>query len=149
LRNGATTISYLKVAVLPVALLACLARPAPVSAHLRSGTIAVDYRATVLHPVTAAYAARIYQSDHGLTLTLKPGHTVVLVGYLHEPVFRLDRAGLSINAASPTARVVGLLSKSEAVAASTPRWLQRAGRRSVTWHDARSQSLPPGVDVGQ
>jgi hypothetical protein len=74
---------------------------------------------------------------------------VVLLGYLREPVFRLDRAGLSINAASPTARVLRLVSKADAVEATTPRWLLHPGERSVTWHDARTQRLPPGVDQGQ
>jgi hypothetical protein len=71
---------------------------------------------------------------------------VVLIGYLRDPVFRLDRAGLSINAASPTARVLRLVRKADAVDATRPRWLLQPGRRSVTWHDARTQRLPPGVD---
>jgi hypothetical protein len=57
-------------------------------AHLRSGTVAVDYRASIDHPNTAAYSAQIYQSDHGLRLTLQPGHVVEMLGYLDEPVFR-------------------------------------------------------------
>jgi len=111
--------------------------------------IAVDYRASVLRPVTAAYSAQIYQSDHGLSLTLRPAHTVVVLGYLGEPVLRLDRAGLAINAASPTARDLGLVGKANAVDAANPRWLMHSGRRSVTWHDARTQRLPPGVDQGR
>jgi hypothetical protein len=135
--------------VLPVAVVAFLAQSAPASAHLRSGVIAVDYRASVLRPVTAAYLAQIYQSDHGLSLTLRPAHTVVVLGYLREPVLRLNRAGLSINAASPTARDLGLVSKADAIDAAKPHWLLRPGRRSVTWHDARTQRLPPGVDQGR
>ena len=147
--DGGTTIKYVNAAVLAVALVAFFAQPAPASAHLRSGVIAVDYRASVLHPVTAAYSAQIYQSDHGLRLTLRPTHTVVMLGYLGEPVLRLDRAGLSINAASPTARDLGLVSKADAIDAAKPHWLLRSGRRSVTWHDARTQRLPPGVDKGR
>ncbi len=64
-----------------------LATPAPAGAHLRSGTIAVDYIGTIAHARTPAYWARIYQSDHGLQLTLKPGHVVTLVGYWGERVF--------------------------------------------------------------
>ena len=59
-------------------VLAFLVGPGVASAHLRTGTIAVDYKTSVRTPVTAAYSARIYQSDHGLTLTLRPGHVVVL-----------------------------------------------------------------------
>ena len=81
-------------------VLAFAVTPATASAHLRSGTVAVDYLAGVISPNAPAYAAVIYQSDHGLSLTIKPGHTVTVLGYLGEPAFRLDRAGLSVK--SPT-----------------------------------------------
>jgi hypothetical protein len=118
------------------------------SAHLRSGTVAVDYRATVTSASTAAYTARIYQSDHGLTLIVRPGHAVAMNGYLGEPVFRLDAQGLWVNAASPTAVVAGLVNRKDRVATSTPRWLLQPHRTSVTWHDARVQRLPQGIDRG-
>lgn len=138
------------VAALVLALVAVLAAAAApeASAHLRSGTLAVDYRVSLRDASTPAYHARIYQSDHGLTLTVRPGHVVVLVGYLGEPVFRLDGRGLSINAASPTAVAVRLLGKQAAINGSAPVWRTRAGRRTVTWHDARAQGLPPGVSSG-
>ena len=128
--------------------LACLIGPGTASAHLRSGTVAVDYRASVLHPVTRAYAAQIYQSDHGLSLTLRPGHVVVVLGYLGEPVIRLDGAGVSVNAASPTARAMHLVDKAQAVEAAGPRWRLQRGRHSVVWHDARVQGLPAGLAQG-
>jgi hypothetical protein len=137
-----------RAAVLAVVGLALLASPTSAGAHLRSGTVAVDYQASVLHPGTPAYAAQIYLSDRGLSLTVKPGHVVMLLGYLGEPVFRLDRAGLWVNAASPTAVVVGVLSKAKRMVAPTPRWRVQPGRSSVTWHDARAQGLAPGVDHG-
>jgi hypothetical protein len=126
----------------------CLAAAGTASAHLRSGTVAVDYRVTVSHPITSAYSAQIYQSDHGLTLTVKVGHVVVMLGYLSEPVFRLDGTGLSVNAASPTARAMHLVTGAQAVDASTPHWRLQRGRHSVVWHDARVQGLPRGVDRG-
>jgi hypothetical protein len=129
-------------------VLVFLASPTVASAHLRSGTIAVDYEASVVRPVTSAYSAQIYQSDRGLSLTLKPGHVVVLSGYLGEPVFRLDRSGLWVNSASSTAVATGLLRRSQAVDAATPRWRLQPGRRSVVWHDARTQGLPPSVNQG-
>lgn len=135
----------LRVAVVAVAFLAI---PAAAGAHLRSGTVAVDYRANVLTPDTPAYAAQIYQSDRALNLTLEPGHVVLLLGYLGEPVFRLDAAGLWVNAASPTAVVAGLLTKARQIDASTPRWRLQRGRNSAVWHDARVQGLPPGVAHG-
>ena len=128
--------------------LACLIGPGTASAHLRSGTIAVDYRASVSHPVTRAYSAQIYQSDHGLSLTLRPGHVVVVLGYLGEPVIRLDGAGVSVNAASPTARAMHLVDKAQAVEAAGPRWRLQRGRHAVVWHDARVQGLPAGLAQG-
>jgi len=130
-------------------VLAFGATPATASAHLRSGTVAVDYRASVIAADTSAYAAVIYQSDHGLSLTIKPGHTVTVLGYLGEPAFRLDRAGVSVNVASPTAVAVGLATRAQRIVAATPRWRLQRGRRSAVWHDARVQGLPPGVDQGR
>ena len=130
------------------AAMACLAGAAPASAHLRSGTVAVDYRASVSDPVTPAYTAQIYQSDHGLRLTRRPGHVVTVLGYLGEPVIRLDATGLAVNAASPTARAMHLVDTAHAVQASSPRWRLQRGRRSVVWHDARVQGLPPGLTEG-
>jgi hypothetical protein len=131
-----------------VIALACVAAPAPAAAHLRSGTVAVDYKASVLNPDTPAYTAQIFQSDRALSLKIKPGHTVEVIGYLGEPVFRLAPAGLWVNAASPTAVVFKLLGKSERVLATAPRWRLEPGRKSVIWQDSRAQGLPPGVSVG-
>jgi hypothetical protein len=126
-------------------LVVCLLGAGPAAAHLRSGTVAVDYRASIAAPKTAAYAAQIYQSDQGLTLTVRPGHAVVMLGYLNEPVWRLDGAGLWINAASPTAQAMRLASRGRSVGAA-PRWRLRHGRHTVVWHDARVRTLPPGVE---
>ena len=125
-----------------------LASAPAASAHLRSGTVAVDYRVSITDRVTPAYSAQIYQSDHGLRLTVRPGHVVIVLGYLREPVFRLDRAGLWVNAASATAVALHLLSKAKAVESTTPKWRLAPGQRSVVWHDARTQGLPVGVDRG-
>ena len=127
---------------------ACLIGAGAASAHLRSGTVGVDYRASVSAPVTPAYSAQIYQSDHGLSLTLRPGHSVVVLGYLGEPVMRLDGAGLWVNAASPTARAMHLVDKRHAMDASSPRWRLQRGRHSVVWHDARVQGLPSRLQAG-
>ncbi|MGZ4194937.1 MAG: hypothetical protein ACXVFQ_00710 [Solirubrobacteraceae bacterium] len=131
-----------------LAAIGSLAIPATAHAHLRSGTVAVDYRATVSSPRTQAYTARIYQSDHGLSLKLKPGHAVAMSGYLGEPVFRLDRTGLWVNLASPTAVVVGLVKKNQRVAGAGPRWRLQRGRTTVAWHDSRVQRLPSGINRG-
>ncbi len=67
-----------------------LGSPAAADAHLRSGTVAVDYQASVTSAPSDAYTAQIFASDRALSLRVRAGHTVVLLGYLGEPVFRLD-----------------------------------------------------------
>jgi hypothetical protein len=134
--------------VLAVVAVACLIGPGAASAHLRSGTVGVDYRATIASPSTPGYTARIYQSDHGLSLAVRPGHVVVMLGYLGEPVVRLDAAGEWVNAASPTALAMGLIDRRHGVDAATPRWRLRRGHHAVMWHDARVQGLPAGVNSG-
>jgi hypothetical protein len=137
------------VAAVAVAVaLASLASPGSSAAHLRSGTVAVDYTAKVFAPDTPAYTSQIFQSDHALSLTLKRGHEVTALGYLGEPMFRLESAGLLVNRASLTAASAGLVKKSQRIVASSPRWHLEPGKRSVTWQDARSRSLPPGGDTG-
>ncbi len=135
--------------VIAAVLVAFATTCAPASAHLRSGTVAVDYRATIGRPATAAYSAQIFQSDHGLSLKVRPAHVVELVGYLGEPVFRLDRRGAWVNAGSPTALAVGLLPRAETRAGGTPRWLLRPGLTRITWHDARVRPLPAGEAAGR
>lgn len=128
--------------------LLCSASPAVASAHLRSGTVAVDYRATLWSQDPSAYSAQIFQSDRALSVTVKPGHAVTLLGYLSEPVFRLDSAGLWVNAASPTAVVFRFVKKSERILASTPHWRLERGQHSAAWQDARAQGLPPDASQG-
>jgi hypothetical protein len=113
---------------------AALAVPATASAHLRTGTVAVDYRVRVVTgAATTAYRAGVYASDRGIHLRVLPGHSVTVLGYLGEPMLRLDRAGLVVPAGSPTAAASGL----------SPQRLP--GRSSVVWHDPRLQRLAPGA----
>jgi hypothetical protein len=142
------TVRELRVILLACVALLLLAAAPTASAHLRSGTVAVDYRASILAPDTSAYTAQIYQSDRALNMSIKPGHTVTVLGYLGEPMFRLDRSGLWVNDASPTSVVAGLMTKRQRVVATSPRWRLQRGRRSVTWRDARVQALPSGVNAG-
>lgn len=146
--SGVLVRSRALIATAAAALVVLLAAPAVAGAHLRSGTVAVDYRATVNHPAAAAYVVQIFQSDHALGLMLKPGHVVLALGYLGEPMFRLDAAGPWIIASSPTAATDGLVSKGRRIAAATPHWELSRGKRSVVWQDARARSLPPGIATG-
>ena len=123
-----------------VALLA-LAAPAGAGAHLRSGVVAVDYRASVLSP-GSAITARVYQSDRALGVTASPGHTVLVFGYFGEPFVRLGDSGTAVNAASVTAAGFGLLRGSPPGTG----WRPRSRSRTFVWHDRRRRGLPPGVD---
>ncbi len=93
-----------------VAFATLLAAPAA-HAHIRSGVVAVDYRASV-YPLNVAepssIRARIYESDRALGLTVRSGHTVVVLGYLGEPFLRIGSGGVAVNTSSPTAGAVGL-----------------------------------------
>jgi hypothetical protein len=137
-----------RVALVLAAVAWPLFAPAVAGAHLRSGTVAVDYAASLAAPEQPGFTARVYQSDRALSLSVRPGHSVVVVGYLGEPFLRLDDAGVAVNAASPTAVEAGVLPKGDLVGGVRRVWRLRRGRRSVVWHDARVQGLPPGVDHG-
>ncbi len=96
------------------ALFVALLAPAAAGAHLRTGTVAVGYGASVRTPsrtAGAAYTVGVYQSDRALHLTVSRGHTVVVIGYLGEPLLRIGPAGVAVNLRSPTAAAAGLLPK--------------------------------------
>jgi hypothetical protein len=131
-------------------LLAALASAPQASAHLRSDTAAVDYRATISSPglqPSPPFVARVYQSDLALDLIVREGHAVVVLGYLGEPLLRIDDRGVAVNAASPTAAAAGLV-KGGRRAGSAVSWRPGSKRRAAVWHDPRLRGLPPGVSHG-
>lgn len=132
------------VLALGLAALTALVSPAAAGAHLRSGRIAVDYRADVVQ-LPAGVEARVYRSDLALGLTVAPGHEVVVLGYVGEPAIRLDAAGVAANEASPTAAGTGLLKGTARRQAGAPRWRRLSSSHSIAWHDARLRGLPQGV----
>ena len=121
--------------------LVALAAPAGADAHLRSGVVAVDYRASVVSPEPAV-KARIYQSDRALSVTAEAGHTIVILGYLGEPFIRLGAGQVTVNAASLTAAGLGLLRGSRPGTG----WRFRSRGLTFVWHDRRLRGLPAGVD---
>jgi hypothetical protein len=106
-----------------------LAAPRTAGAHIRSGVIAVDYRADVVG-APPGVAARILESDLAVRLTAGTAQSVVVLGYLGEPFIRIGQAGAVVSETSPTA--------------SGARVVKHG--RSVVWHDARVRGLPPGVE---
>ncbi len=88
-------------------------------------------------------AARIFQSDRAIRLTVAPGHTTIVLGYLHEPFVRVAAGGVEVNAYAPTSGGAGLLS---GLPLRSVGWKRLSRGRSVTWHDNRVRALPPGVE---
>jgi hypothetical protein len=86
-------------------------------------------------PTRLPLTAHVYLGDRALRLSVRPGHTVTVLGYGGEPFLRFGRAGVTV-LRSPTAAALGL----------APR---RSGARTFVWHDARVRGLPPGIDRGR
>jgi hypothetical protein len=114
--------------------LAALAAPAPAAAHIRTGSVAVDYRVRVF-PTRLPLSAHVYFGDHAVRLSVRPGHSVTVLGYGGEPFLRIDASGVTV-LSSPTAAALGL----------EPR---HTSGRSFVWHDARVRGLPTGIDRGR
>ena len=72
----------------------------------------------------AGLAAGVYQSDRALHVTVLPGHSLVVYGYLGEPLLRVGASGAAIATASPTAAAARLV----------------VHGRSAVWHDVRTSS---------
>lgn len=119
------------------AIAAFFAWPAAASAHLRTGTVAVSYRAAVTSGQSPAFHIGVYASDLALHLTVARGHTVVVYGYLGEPFLRVGTHGDVVEDHSPTAAAAGIVGKSNADA------------RAVTWHDSRVKGLPPHASTAR
>ena len=55
----------------------------------------------------------MYQTDRALRLVVSRGHSVIVLGYLGEPLIRIDHRGVAVNAASPSAPSAGLLKRTQ------------------------------------
>ena len=116
------------------------------SAHIRSGAVAVDYRTRVSAlpmRLRGVIEVRIYESDRAVHLSVAPGHTVVVLGYLREPFVRVTSAGVEVKPSAPTAGAAGLVT---GVRPHSVGWKSLSRKRSVTWHDNRVRALAPGID---
>src|SRR5438270_1231550 len=78
-----------------------LAAPAPAGAHIRTGSVAVDYRVRVF-PTRLPLTAHVYLGDRALRLAVRPGHSVTVLGYGGEPFLHIDDSGVTVTR-SPTA----------------------------------------------
>src|SRR5438067_2973275 len=119
-RSSQRAASLLKALLLLTAL--GLVAPGPAGAHIRTGSVAVDYRVRVF-PTRLPLTAHVYLGDRVVRLTVRPGHAVTVLGYGGEPFARIDPGGVTV-IDSPTAGALRL----------TP---HHSGGRSLVWHDAR------------
>jgi hypothetical protein len=104
-----------------------LAWPAPAGAHIRTGTIAVDYRVAI-ESVPPQVSARVYPGDRSLRISIATGHTLVVLGYLGEPFIHIGARGAAAVPGAPTAAAAQI----------------RASGRSAVWHDARIRGIRDG-----
>lgn len=113
---------------------AALVFPSVAAAHLRSGTVAVDYEARIAKAPGGPVSVGVYQSDRALHVSIARGHSLVVYGYLGEPLLRIGREGNAVAATSPTAAAAKLTTHG----------------RSAVWHDVRTNSarwtVPIAVD---
>ena len=119
----------------PLAILAvALLFPPAAAAHLRTGTVAVDYRAQLTRRPLGPVTVGVYQSDLALHLSVQRGHSVVVYGYLGEPFLRISDGAVTVSKSSPTAAATRVSSHG----------------MSVVWHDVRASrsrwSVPIAVD---
>lgn len=123
-----------------------LALPSTAAAHLRSGTVAVDYHPRVTRNPAGPLRVGVYLSDRALHLSVERGHEVVVYGYLGEPFVRVGDGGVVVDTASPTAAATGLLPRGTPSAG----WMLRSHHLSVVWHDVRTSrphwDVPIAVD---
>jgi hypothetical protein len=121
---------------------AALVAPAPALAHGRGATVALDYRlrlAPSAHGLRGVHL-RILDGDRSLQARVDPGVSLVVRGYLREPVIRIGDDGVWVNASSPTAQADKLVTAGSG-------WVKVKAARSFAWHDHRLSPPPlrPGA----
>ena len=108
----------------PIALVVALIGPAQAGAHVRTGRVAVDYRASVssVSPprAGAVMTVRIYEGDLAVGLTVEKHHRVTVLGYAGEPLLRIGTEGVDVNESSTTAAGMGLVKGGRKTAGAGP-----------------------------
>ena len=121
-----------------MAVLALLV-PANAAAHGRGPTVALDDRLTVV-ATPPGLRARVLDGDRSLQLTVDSDRTVVVRGYLGEPMIRFANGSISANRSSPTANA-------DRVVPAGHGWSHVAEGRTFAWHDHRL--APPPDPTGR
>jgi hypothetical protein len=128
-----------RVALVTLATLVVVAAPAPAWAHARGPAVALDYRLRLVSSPSGV-DVRIRDGDRSLEAVVPPGTTLLVRGYLREPMLRFGARGVFANAASPTAQSDRLVSQRGSG------WVRVASGRSFAWHEHR---LTPGGTTGR
>jgi len=79
-------------------------------------------------------AVGVYESERALGITVRTGHSVVVLGYLGEPFHRLGARGVAVNDASLTAVGVGLAKRAQSRPGTATDWHVRWTGRTIVWH---------------
>jgi hypothetical protein len=103
--------------------------PANAAAHGRGPTVAIDDRVVVAHAASGV-AVHVLDGDRALHVTVDPGRTVIVRGYLGEPMIRFADGLVSVNRGSPTANA-------DRIASSGTGWTTVGHGRTYAWHDHR------------
>ena len=121
-----------------MAVLALLV-PANAAAHGRGPTVALDDRLIVAATPPGLHA-RVLDGDRSLQLTVDGDRTVVVRGYLGEPMIRFANGSVSANRSSPTATADRVVPVGDG-------WSRVAAGRTFAWHDHRL--APPPDPTGR
>ncbi len=113
--------------------------PANAAAHGRGPTVALDDRLAVA-AAPPGLRARILDGDRSLELTVDAHQTVIVRGYLGEPMIRFANGSVSANRSSPTANA-------DRVVPAGRGWTRVASGRTFAWHDHRL--APPPDPTGR
>jgi len=129
----------LRSALVTLAAVAWLAAPANASAHGRSPVVALDYRLSV-DAAPAGVSVHVIDGDRSLETSVDRGVSLLVRGYLREPMLRFGAAGVFANAASPTAQA-------ERIVPAGSGWLRVARGRTYSWHEHRLTPHGPSGGV--
>jgi hypothetical protein len=105
-----------------------------------------------ISPATDAIAVRIIGGDTAMGVSVKPGHSLVVLGYDGEPYLRVEPDGtVQTNRSSPTLYSnvdrYGTASVPKGLdSRDAPKWETISDSGDVVWHDHRVHWMTPGQD---
>jgi hypothetical protein len=118
-------------------VLLALLLPANAAAHGRGPVVALGDRLVVARP-PQGISVLVLDGDRSLRVSVASGHTLVVRGYLGEPMIRFAGGTVEANRASPTAGADRIVSAGTG-------WARVADGRSFAWHDHRLAPPPGGT----